>query len=278
MKSFLNFIVEQESYKIASGDTLGVIAQKFGTTVSEIQKLNDIEDANKISAGATLTLPSKPKQESTPPSTTTRKDRMSPEMFALMKRARDTRFYDENILPHQKESEGWKPAPDGKMYAEEDPIHGKKVPTQQGGLASFNFGKQIPQHFRDIITAVEPDVNPAMAFSLNPATRQGLDPETNKSMMRHHFLSKDLPKIEKAVPSFFKQPTDVQQTVASITREAGAPFPNMSAAIEAGDVPTAKAEYKDSKMFRALNKKYKSGPIHPKNVERLDSLDNIIQK
>ena len=278
MKSFVSFLNEQESHKIASGDTLGGIAKKYGTTVKELQRLNKIEDPNKISAGASISLPSRPKQESTPTRTTSRKDRMSPEMFSLMKRARDTRDYDKNILPHQKESEGFKVSPDGKMYAEKDPIHGKKVPTQQGGLASFSHGTQIPQHFQDVIKAMEPSVSPSRAFSLDPSTRQGLNPDTNISMMRHHYLSKDLPKIEKAVPSYSKQPKDVQQTVAAITRESGKPFPKMSAGIEAGDVEKAKAEYVDSKMYRELNRLYTSGSIHPKNVKRLKSMENIVQK
>ena len=278
MQSFLNFLVEEESHKIVSGDTLGGIARKYGTTVKELQRLNKIEDPNKISAGASISLPSRRKQESTPTRTTSRKDRMSPEMFSLMKRARDTRDYDKNILPDQKDSEGFTVSPDGKMYAEEDPTHKEKVPTQQGGLASFNYGKEVPRHFKDIITAMEPGVDPYKAFSLDPRTRQGLDPETNKSMMRHHFLSKDLPKIEKAVPSYAKQPTDVQQTVAAITRESGKPFPKMSAAIEAGDVDKAKAEYVDSKMYRELNRLYTSGPMAPKNIKRLKSMENINQK
>ena len=282
MKSFVTFLLEQESHKIVSGDTLGGIARKYGTTTKELQRLNNIEDPNKISAGASIRLPGKPKQESTPTRTTSRKtsrqDRMSPEMFALMKRARDTRDYDENILPDQKKSEGFKVSPDGKMYAQKDPEHGEEVPTQQGGLASFNYGKEIPRHFKDVITAMEPGVSPSRAFSLDPRTRQGLDPKTIHSMARHHFLSKDLPKIEKAVPSYGKQPKDVQQTIAAITRESGKPFPNMSAAIEAGDVDKAKAEYIDSKMYRNLNKLYKSGPMAPKNIERLKSMENINQK
>lgn len=278
MQSFVTFLLEQESHKIVSGDTLGGIARKYGTTTKELQRLNNIEDPNKISAGASISLPSRPKQESTPTRATSRQDRMSPEMFKLLKRARDTRDYDKNILPDQKESEGFKVSPDGKMYAEKDPIHGAKVPTQQGGLASFNYGKSIPQHFQDVIKAMEPGVDPYKAFSLDPSTRQGLDPETNKSLARHHFLNRDLPQIEKAVPSYSKQPKDVQQTVAAITRESGKPFTKQSAAIEAGDVDKAKAEYIDSKMYRNLNTLYKSGPIHPKNVKRLKSMENIVQK
>ena len=280
MQSFLNFLVEQEQREVKKGDTFYGIAKDIGMSVDDITKANPNLDPAKLQIGQSINLPGskKEKEESETPTTTTRKNRMSPEMFALMKRARDTRDYDENILPNQKEKEGFKVSPDGKMYAEVDPTHKGEVPTQQGGLASFKYGKEIPRHFKDIITAMEPGVDPYKAFSLNPSTRQGLDPETNKSMMRHHFLSKDLPKIEKAVPSYAKQPTDVQQTIAAITRESGKPFPNMSAAIEEGNVEKAKAEYVDSKMYRELNRLYTSGPMAPKNIERLKSMENINQK
>ena len=47
--------------KIRKGDTLGEIAQTFGTTVSELAELNSIEDVDYIRAGDTLKLP-KPKK------------------------------------------------------------------------------------------------------------------------------------------------------------------------------------------------------------------------
>jgi len=43
-----------DSYKIKSGDTLSAIAKKFGTTVKQLVKDNNIKDKNKIQAGATL--------------------------------------------------------------------------------------------------------------------------------------------------------------------------------------------------------------------------------
>lgn len=46
-----------KSYKIKSGDTLSEIAQKYGTTVATLKKLNNIKDVNKIRAGSSLKLP-----------------------------------------------------------------------------------------------------------------------------------------------------------------------------------------------------------------------------
>ena len=48
-----------KSYKIKSGDTLSAIAAKNGTTVAALKKLNNIKDANKIRAGASLSMPKK---------------------------------------------------------------------------------------------------------------------------------------------------------------------------------------------------------------------------
>lgn len=44
-------------YKIQKGDTLTKIANKNNTTVSELAKLNNIENINEIAAGATIKLP-----------------------------------------------------------------------------------------------------------------------------------------------------------------------------------------------------------------------------
>ena len=47
------------SYKIKSGDTLSAIAARNETTVAALKKLNNIKDANMISAGASLKIPKK---------------------------------------------------------------------------------------------------------------------------------------------------------------------------------------------------------------------------
>lgn len=44
------------TYKVKSGDTLSGIAQKFGTTVSKLAKLNNIKNVNLIYAGQTLKI------------------------------------------------------------------------------------------------------------------------------------------------------------------------------------------------------------------------------
>ena len=48
-----------KTYRIEPGDTLSGIAEKFGTTVEELCRLNDIEDPDMIYAGQVLILPSK---------------------------------------------------------------------------------------------------------------------------------------------------------------------------------------------------------------------------
>ena len=47
---------ETHTYTIESGDTLGGIAQQFGTTVEALQEANNIEDPNLIIAGDTITI------------------------------------------------------------------------------------------------------------------------------------------------------------------------------------------------------------------------------
>lgn len=48
---------EPKTYTVASGDTLGAIATKFGTSVNEIAKLNNIANINLISVGQVLKIP-----------------------------------------------------------------------------------------------------------------------------------------------------------------------------------------------------------------------------
>lgn len=46
------------THAVESGEELSCIAQLYGTTVAELQRLNNITDANKINAGQVLRLPS----------------------------------------------------------------------------------------------------------------------------------------------------------------------------------------------------------------------------
>ena len=47
-----------QTYTIRSGDTLSGIAARYGTTVSELAKLNGISDPDRIYAGNTIRIPS----------------------------------------------------------------------------------------------------------------------------------------------------------------------------------------------------------------------------
>ena len=47
-----------KSYTVVSGDTLGKIAQKFGTTYQEIARINGISNPNLIKVGQVLKIPS----------------------------------------------------------------------------------------------------------------------------------------------------------------------------------------------------------------------------
>jgi predicted chitinase/LysM repeat protein len=55
------------SYTVKSGDTLGEIASRFGTTVSKLASANRIANPNKISVGQKLVIPGKDGFEAKPP-------------------------------------------------------------------------------------------------------------------------------------------------------------------------------------------------------------------
>ncbi len=47
----------QQTYVVAEGDTLALIAQQFGTTVEELQSVNGIDDPDQINLGQVLVIP-----------------------------------------------------------------------------------------------------------------------------------------------------------------------------------------------------------------------------
>gem|GEM_PF-656257 len=49
--------VSQQTYVVAEGDTLALIAQDFGTTVDELQSINGIDDPDQINLGQVLVIP-----------------------------------------------------------------------------------------------------------------------------------------------------------------------------------------------------------------------------
>ncbi len=57
---------------VLSGETLGGIAKKYGTTYQEIAKLNGISDPNKISVGQNLKIPGAPVGNSQPSNSSTK--------------------------------------------------------------------------------------------------------------------------------------------------------------------------------------------------------------
>jgi LysM repeat protein len=66
LDTFKNLVIEpasaaspklDTSYTISKGDTLGAIAKRYGTSVEELAKLNNISDVNKINLGQKVKLP-----------------------------------------------------------------------------------------------------------------------------------------------------------------------------------------------------------------------------
>ncbi|HLU99858.1 MAG TPA: LysM peptidoglycan-binding domain-containing protein, partial [Acidobacteriota bacterium] len=50
-------VVAPKEYTVQRGDTLGLIARKFGTSVEQIKSANDIRNANRIRQGQQLLIP-----------------------------------------------------------------------------------------------------------------------------------------------------------------------------------------------------------------------------
>jgi LysM repeat protein len=49
---------EAQTYVVESGDTLGAIARRFGTTVAEIVEASGLEDPDRLAIGDELVIPS----------------------------------------------------------------------------------------------------------------------------------------------------------------------------------------------------------------------------
>jgi LysM repeat protein len=56
----------ETSYVVVPGDTLAIIANRFGVSVNALMQLNDIDDPNLISIGTTLRLPAGARPSPTP--------------------------------------------------------------------------------------------------------------------------------------------------------------------------------------------------------------------
>jgi LysM repeat protein len=50
-------VPQAQTYTVVEGDTLAVIAQRFGTTVEALQAANGIEDPDEIVVGQVLVIP-----------------------------------------------------------------------------------------------------------------------------------------------------------------------------------------------------------------------------
>lgn len=50
----------EPSYTVQSGDTLGIIAARFGTSVEALQSINNLPDRNVLSVGQKLVIPNQP--------------------------------------------------------------------------------------------------------------------------------------------------------------------------------------------------------------------------
>jgi len=82
----------KKSHNIVRGDTLSQIAEKYGTTVATLKKLNNIKDVNKIRAGKTLKLPDSAKKRTTKPVPT---PKSRPQMYTLKSGKKGT--YDQRM-------------------------------------------------------------------------------------------------------------------------------------------------------------------------------------
>src|SRR5690349_941884 len=49
--------VNQTSYALRAGETLSVVAQRFGVALSELIAANEIDDSNQVRAGKRLAIP-----------------------------------------------------------------------------------------------------------------------------------------------------------------------------------------------------------------------------
>lgn len=58
------------TYKVKQGDNLTTLAKKYGTTVNDLAKANNIANVNRINTGATLTIPGTTSKPTVKPTTT----------------------------------------------------------------------------------------------------------------------------------------------------------------------------------------------------------------
>jgi len=136
------------SYKIKKGDTLSQIAQRRGTTVSKIMKMNPgIKDKNKIRAGAGLKLPPKPIKATAADKTKAQRGKsdfkkiFSPTKKQQEKRASLKQTFGRKTQVAGKRSGGVMKAMGGKMAKGYSKGGARRMMTAMGGKMAKGYSK-----------------------------------------------------------------------------------------------------------------------------------------
>ena len=270
MQSFVTFLLEQESHKIVSGDTLGGIARKYGTTTKELQRLNNIEDPNKISAGASIRLPGKPKQEkpelpadllkggspssrsrSQSPTRQTNTRQQSPfetgvrRAVGQVAKIRDE--YDD-LMPDLEYEEGY------REFAYPDPKNPETGPITVG-IGSTRT-REAEQVLRDR------GLDPNRVFTLNQNRQQGVSKDVAKDMALSALQGNE-GKLRQMYPTFDQESSQTRNVLRSMAFNMGtgniekqrgglAGFKKMNAAVTSGDTEAQRREALDSRRARQI--------------------------
>ena len=128
-----------KSYSIKSGDSLSKIAKKHGTTVAILMAANNIKDANKIKAGASLKIPT-----ASTLSTKNPYKGYTPKPVAKKKKTKTTKE-KKSVSPHKEAKKSKSPH---EKSAKKDPVMEESVDINAGKRRTNAFKAEEPSKSR----------------------------------------------------------------------------------------------------------------------------------
>ena len=232
MRSFLNFLLEQNAYVTKSGDNLSKIARDNNLSLPDLLKLNpQIKDANKIGIGDSINIPGSNNTQRIPTS--------GIKSFARRAAKLGGEFTD--LMPDLEREEGY------REFAYPDPLNPKTGPITVG------IGSTRTREAEGVLR--DRGLDPNRVFDLNPNTRQGVSRDV-ANKMAGAALIKNEPRLRSMYPTYDQESASTRNVLRSMAYNMGPggldKFKDMKRDITAGDTVGMRAAALDSKRARQI--------------------------
>lgn len=243
MRSFLNFLLEQERTKITQADVDAIISDITGSRQSGQAAPTSPDNGIRI-MGMRAQNPQDEKRIEDLAKARPRSKKESPitsgiKSFANRAAKLGGEFAD--LMPDLEREEGY------REFAYPDPLNPKTGPITVG------IGSTRTREAEGVLR--DRGINPSRVFDLNPNTRQGVSQETARKMAGAA-LAKNEPTLRSMYPTYDQESASTRNVLRSMAFNLGttglSKFRNMERAITSGDTEAARREALDSKRARQI--------------------------